>query len=58
MGASTFKPNLTGVPETTLWTLYHRAGEARRSAPIIHDPMAIDLVDSHRLPISGRRSGP
>ncbi len=51
------KPDLTGVPETTLWTLYHRAGEARRSDRILVDPVAVDLVQRIDYPF-GRRFGP
>ena len=36
---------LTGVSETTLWTLYCRAHEASRSAPLIDDPLAVQLMD-------------
>ncbi|MFC4908648.1 class I SAM-dependent methyltransferase [Actinomadura gamaensis] len=39
------KVQLTGVPETLLWTLYHRAAEARREDAILHDPKAVELVD-------------
>jgi len=37
---------LTGVSETALLTLYGRAHQAARPAPIIDDPMAIKLVES------------
>lgn len=40
------KVSLTGVSETALLTLNARAAEARRSDPIIEDPMAVRLVDS------------
>jgi len=33
-------PGLEGVPETLLWTLYHRALEARRPDAVLHDPAA------------------
>jgi O-methyltransferase involved in polyketide biosynthesis len=36
---------LTGVSETTLWTLYCRAHEASRSDPLIDDPLAVQLMD-------------
>jgi hypothetical protein len=29
---------LQGVPETLLWTLYHRASEARRDDAVLNDP--------------------
>jgi hypothetical protein len=30
--------NLTGVPETRLWTLLNRAGKARRAEGLLTDP--------------------
>jgi O-methyltransferase involved in polyketide biosynthesis len=36
---------LGGVPETLLWTLYHRAVEARRDDAVLDDPLAVQLVD-------------
>jgi O-methyltransferase involved in polyketide biosynthesis len=41
---------LTGVPETLLWTLYHRAAEARRPDSVLADPKAVELVDSIDYP--------
>lgn len=35
---------LTGVPETALWTLYHRAAEARRPDTVLPDPRAVDVM--------------
>jgi O-methyltransferase involved in polyketide biosynthesis len=43
-----FKPELSGIPETMLWTLYARAIEAKRSTGILRDPEAariFDLID-------------
>jgi len=37
---------LSGVPETTLWTLHNRASEAARPDALIHDPWAVHLRDS------------
>ncbi len=34
---------LSGVPETTLWTLHNRASEAARPDALIHDPWAVHL---------------
>ncbi|MGH3870551.1 MAG: class I SAM-dependent methyltransferase [Pseudonocardiaceae bacterium] len=34
---------LSGVPETTLWTLHNRASEAARPDALIHDPWAMYL---------------
>jgi O-methyltransferase involved in polyketide biosynthesis len=39
------KVQLGGVPETLLWTLYHRSIEARRPDAILTDPRAVELVD-------------
>ncbi|WPB73656.1 class I SAM-dependent methyltransferase [Archangium violaceum] len=38
--------NLTGVPETMLWTLYNRAGEARRPDGILRDPECVRVYES------------
>jgi O-methyltransferase involved in polyketide biosynthesis len=35
---------LTGVPETLLWNLYHRAVAARGPKPLLDDPGAVELV--------------
>lgn len=35
---------LSGVPETMLWPLWHRAAETRRPDRLIEDPIAADLV--------------
>jgi O-methyltransferase involved in polyketide biosynthesis len=43
---------LSGVPETLLWTLYHRAEEARRPDAVLSDPLAIELVDRIDYPFS------
>jgi O-methyltransferase involved in polyketide biosynthesis len=43
---------LSGVPETLLWTLYHRAQEARRPDAVLSDPLAIELVDRIDYPFS------
>ena len=42
------------VPETALWTLYHRAVEARRSDTLLPDPMAVQLVDTIDYPFEER----
>ena len=42
--ASSLAVDLTGVPETMLWPLWHRGSEARRPDRLIDDPMAADLV--------------
>lgn len=37
---------LTGIPETMLWTLHNRAAEATRSGGILHDPDCVRIYDS------------
>lgn len=41
---------LDGVPETALWTLYHRAMHAGRADSGLHDPKAIELFTSIDFP--------
>jgi O-methyltransferase involved in polyketide biosynthesis len=43
---------LSGVPETLLWTLYHRTQEARRPDAVLADPLAVELVDRIDYPFS------
>jgi O-methyltransferase involved in polyketide biosynthesis len=38
--------NLSGVPETMLWPLYGRAGEARRPDARLIDPLAVKIADA------------
>lgn len=38
--------NLTGVPETMLWTLYNRATEARRADSYLHDPECVRIYEA------------
>jgi O-methyltransferase involved in polyketide biosynthesis len=45
---------LEGVPETLLWTLYHRAAEARRPDSVIADPKAVELVERIGFPFAER----
>jgi hypothetical protein len=45
---------LDGVPETLLWTLYHRAAEARRDDTVLRDPMAVELVERIDFPFAER----
>jgi O-methyltransferase involved in polyketide biosynthesis len=40
------KPDLTGVPETMLWTLYNRASEAKKPRGLIQDSEAARLYDA------------
>ncbi|MFH9349775.1 class I SAM-dependent methyltransferase [Kitasatospora sp. NPDC017646] len=48
------RPELGQVPETALWTLWHRALEARRPDAVLHDPKAVELVDRLDYPFSER----
>jgi O-methyltransferase involved in polyketide biosynthesis len=45
---------LGGVPETLLWTLYHRALEARRPDGVLEDPLAVELVGRIEYPFAER----
>jgi O-methyltransferase involved in polyketide biosynthesis len=36
--------HLGGVPETALWTLWNRAGDAAGPRPLLRDPLAVELV--------------
>jgi O-methyltransferase involved in polyketide biosynthesis len=45
---------LEGVSETTLWTLYRRASEAARPDTVLHDPMAVELVETIDFPFEER----
>jgi O-methyltransferase involved in polyketide biosynthesis len=53
-GVADGQVQLTGVPETMLWTLYYRATEARRPDAVIRDPKAMDLVDAIDYPFEER----
>jgi O-methyltransferase involved in polyketide biosynthesis len=46
--------DLQGVPETALWTLHHRAAEARRTEPLMVDPVAVDLIERIDFPFAER----
>ncbi|MGH4027754.1 class I SAM-dependent methyltransferase [Actinomycetota bacterium Odt1-20B] len=52
------RPRLDGVPETLLWTLWNRACEARRPDSVLHDPMALELVDAIDYPFEERLGPP
>jgi O-methyltransferase involved in polyketide biosynthesis len=51
------KVALSGVPETLLWTLWLRAGEAARADSVIDDPRAVELVETIDYPFA-QRFGP
>jgi O-methyltransferase involved in polyketide biosynthesis len=48
------RPRLEGVPETLLWTLWHRALDARRPRAVLHDPWAVELVERLDYPFAER----
>jgi O-methyltransferase involved in polyketide biosynthesis len=52
--AGAITPRLDPVPETLLWTLYHRALEARRADSVLADPLAAELVDRLDYPFEER----
>lgn len=45
---------LEGVPETLLWTLYHRASEARRPDAVLEDPKGVELLGAIDFPFAER----
>lgn len=45
---------LSGVPETLLWTLYYRATEAARPDSVLPDPVAVDLLTRIDFPFRER----
>ncbi|MFH8612898.1 class I SAM-dependent methyltransferase [Streptomyces sp. NPDC018029] len=54
---STATTDFTGVAETALWTLYHRAAEAARKDTVLPDPQAARLVRELDFPFR-QRLGP
>jgi O-methyltransferase involved in polyketide biosynthesis len=49
---------LRGIPETTLWTLYMRAAEARRPDAVLDDPKAVELLEAIDFPFATRFGAP
>jgi O-methyltransferase involved in polyketide biosynthesis len=45
---------LDPVPETLLWTLWHRAVEAQRPDAVLLDPLAVELVERIDFPFANR----
>jgi len=43
---TTNQVNLTGVPETMLWTLHNRANEAKRADALLSDPECVRIYDA------------
>ncbi|MER5635605.1 class I SAM-dependent methyltransferase [Kitasatospora sp. NPDC002227] len=54
MGQERVAARLGEIPETALWTLYHRALEARRPDTLLADPKAVELVDRIDFPFEER----
>lgn len=50
--------NLTGVPETMLWTLHNRAIEAKRADSYLHDPECVRIHDAIDYDYSRNFGGP
>jgi O-methyltransferase involved in polyketide biosynthesis len=50
----TVRPELDGVAETALWTLWFRNLEARRRDGVLSDPLAIELVKKLDYPFEDR----
>ncbi len=50
--------DITGVPETMLWPLWHRAAEQRRARPLLHDPLSARLVERIDYDFRGRFGRP
>jgi len=46
--------DLTGVPETLLWTLYYRAQEAVHPRSVLADPLAVAMVERIDYPFAQR----
>jgi len=57
LGESKFPIELSGVPETLLWNLYHRAIEAEHPHTVLPDPKAIELVGAIDYPFDDRFGG-
>ncbi|MER5352881.1 class I SAM-dependent methyltransferase [Kitasatospora sp. NPDC002551] len=52
--SSVERTDLSGVPETALWTLWQRSVEARRPDGLLHDPKAVELVERIDYPFEER----
>jgi len=48
------KPELDGVAETALWTLWFRAVEMRRRDGVLADPLALEILEKIDFPYVGR----
>lgn len=47
-------PGLAGVPETALWTLFHRVREATHPRTVLPDPVAVALIQRFDFPFEER----
>lgn len=45
-GVTRHAPVLTGVPETMLWPLFHRASESLRPDGMLHDPESVRIMQA------------
>jgi O-methyltransferase involved in polyketide biosynthesis len=45
---------LAGVPETALWTLFHRVREAQHPRTVLPDPVAVELIKRFDFPFEER----
>ncbi|MFG2141112.1 class I SAM-dependent methyltransferase [Streptomyces sp. NPDC048650] len=53
-GSGRITADLRGIPETALWTVYHRAAEATRADRVLSDPRAVQLVAEVDFPFRER----
>ena len=51
-------PHLDGVPETMLWSLYHRAVESRHSDAVLHDPDGVRIMEALDYDFAGHFGTP
>lgn len=51
-------PALSGVPETMLWPLYHRAVETRRPDGVLHDPDSLRIMQALDYDFAGHFGPP
>jgi O-methyltransferase involved in polyketide biosynthesis len=51
-------PDLSGVPETMLWSLYHRAAESYRADRVLHDPEGVRIMEALDYDFAGHFGTP
>jgi O-methyltransferase involved in polyketide biosynthesis len=54
MATTRLRPELNGVPETMLWSLYERVTEAKRQDGMLPDPEAIRIYESIEFDFAGK----